>query len=392
MILSKTKFIFLVQILINIIFAGYLTVNVEKNGLLFINIAILILIFIVNTFILNLKFQSILHWLNIIFLPAIYSYCLNLLANTLLKEYPAISLEIAIGYIILFLIFLLPIIINDFGQIKNGYARLFVAVEIILVLMLSDALKINDYISFLSDWSGSEIINGVALIITIFFIFKKWNIKLKINLNLFKIAEINYWLLFSLIIFGAWYTFFHNYIYIAPTFSQLFWNYDFSLIFPNVRATLWSLGAILFEEIYRWVLIGIILLAFKNNKMKIEITIFLSALLYGLSHYTNLLPGRMSVLDITSQVIFAFGYGCFLAVLYLYSGQIWLLFLSHFSLDFLALSLTGGGGGILSWYGNNNLLCGLLSAILPIVITLLMLFGKRKKVMLENANNLVNYK
>jgi len=119
------------------------------------------------------------------------------------------------------------------------------------------------------------------------------------------------------------------------------------------------------------------------------LTIFLSALFFGLIHYAGLLD-QGPIFIISTQAIFAFGYGCFLATLYLYSGKFWLVLLSHFSLDLIAFSLSAGGGGILSWYGNNDLLSNGLSMVFALVMTLIMFLGKQRKIMQENAARLIN--
>ncbi|WP_263421712.1 hypothetical protein [Lactobacillus crispatus] len=64
--------------------------------------------------------------------------------------------------------------------------------------------------------------------------------------------------------------------------------------------------------------------------------------------------------------------------------------LSHFSLDLIAFSLSEGGGGILSWYGNNDLLSNGLSMVFALVMTLIMFLGKQRKIMQENAARLIN--
>ena len=180
----------------------------------------------------------------------------------------------------------------------------------------------NDYLSSFVNWSHSETLNGLALIPIIFCLFKSWDIRAKLNLKFRRYSNIQLIVLLVAVFFAAWYSFFHSYVYIAPTFSQLFWNWDFSEIIPTERAVLWRLGAILFEEGFRYLLI--------------------------------------------------------------------IVLLSHFSLDLIAFSLSAGGGGILSWYGNNDLLSNGLSMVFALVMTLIIFLGKQRKIMQENAARLIN--
>lgn len=387
--MKKTKILFFAELLFNFIIAIFLLVNSSfKKPLIIAAALILFLLLGWNLLKAKSEVNQKLAWANLLLLPVIFYYCLNSAANTLLAKATDTSLLIAIIYSLLLVFYLIPIVLINAGLIKNKYARLFVVAYLIVVLLYSEDLRINDYLTVFTDWHHSEILNGLALIAVIFCLFKKWNIGAKLDLKFKLNSKVQLIILLVMIAFTAWYSFFHSYVEIAPTFSQLFWNWDLSQIMPTQRAVLWSLGAIFFEEVFRYLLIIVLLEAFKGQKGQIALTTFVSALFYSLTHYTGLLA-QAPVLEISAQAIFAFGYGCFLAALYLYSGKFWLLILSHFSLDFIAFSISSGGGGILSWYGNNDLLSNGLSAVVALVMTLVLLLSKQRKVMQENADRLI---
>lgn len=117
-------------------------------------------------------------------LPAIFTYCLNTVANVLLVKYPVKSVLIAIIYSLLFLVYLLPVVITNAGLVKNKYARVFIAMYYIVLLLFSENLHMNDYLSSFVNWSHSEILNGLALITIIFCLFKVGIFEQSLILNL----------------------------------------------------------------------------------------------------------------------------------------------------------------------------------------------------------------
>ena len=117
-------------------------------------------------------------------LPAIFTYCLNTVANVLLVKYPVKSVLIAIIYSLLFLVYLLPVVITNAGLVKNKYARVFIAMYYIVLLLFSENLHMNDYLSSFVNWSHSEILNGLALIPIIFCLFKSGIFEQSLILNL----------------------------------------------------------------------------------------------------------------------------------------------------------------------------------------------------------------
>lgn len=155
-------------------------------------------------------------------------------------------------------------------------------------------------------------------------------------MNVFPRKQENFQLLvlILLVLFAAWLTFFNTYVYIATVPEQLFFNWDLSILAPTQWTVLRSAGAAIFEETERYLILILLLYIARNSRFQIQIAIFFSAVQFGLLHMTHFLDADANVSSIFYEVLYTFGYGCFLAVLYLYSGQIWLSMLSHFTLDF----------------------------------------------------------
>ena len=71
------------------------------------------------------------------------------------------------------------------------------------------------------------------------------------------------------------------------------------------------------EEMNRYLVIIALLYALRKNKWQVPITIFISALFFGLLHFANF--GWQKLAPTIAQVTFAFGIGLFFAIVYLYT-------------------------------------------------------------------------
>ncbi|KRL87534.1 CPBP family intramembrane glutamic endopeptidase [Lactobacillus kalixensis] len=311
------------------------------------------------------------------------------MVDHLIKQNPASSNILAIIYLLLFLTYLLPVLVVSYGTIQNDYARIIAVILLAIALLASINMDFVTTSELLTHLFRVNIFTGVALIIDGAVLFRRWGFKFKPNLKVKIVGvQIITWIL--LIAFAFWLPFFNAFSYFANTFEQLFVGWDFSVILPSDYALLASTGAALFEEIERYIILVLLLYAFRNFKIYLGLSIFLSAMQFGLLHFFNLVNTNTSLYDVAVQSSWTFAYGCFLAVLYLYTAQIWLPILSHFSFDFLSYSIRGGGYGFISLYGDPKILCGLMVAAVALIATGLMMWGKRKQVMRENAARLVS--
>lgn len=83
-----------------------------------------------------------------------------------------------------------------------------------------------------------------------------------------------------------------------------------------------ALEAGVFEETNRYLTILALIVGFANSKYRVQITVIVSAVVFGLLHFTNL--GGQDFAAILNQVIYAAALGLVLAILYLYTGKLWL--------------------------------------------------------------------
>ncbi|WP_367329417.1 lysostaphin resistance A-like protein [Limosilactobacillus sp.] len=153
---------------------------------------------------------------------------------------------------------------------------------------------------------------------------------------------------------------------------------------PNLHLINWHLTMSAFEAgvteetLFRFAVLGILFYAWRNIKQRLPLAIVTSALLFGLAHLSNAMLQHwdMTVL----QALSAFALGLFFAVVYVYTGQLWLVIVMHGLLDWTSFIVTGSDlmKGATTW-------ADWLSAILELVvfagITAWMMFGQRRKVM-----------
>ncbi|KRM35517.1 CPBP family intramembrane glutamic endopeptidase [Limosilactobacillus pontis] len=153
---------------------------------------------------------------------------------------------------------------------------------------------------------------------------------------------------------------------------------------PNLHLINWHLTVSAFEAgvteetLFRFAVLGILFYAWRNIKQRLPLAIVTSALLFGLAHLSNAMLQHwdMTVL----QALSAFALGLFFAVVYVYTGQLWLAIVMHGLLDWTSFIVTGSDlmKGATTW-------ADWLSAILELVvfagITAWMMFGQRRKVM-----------
>lgn len=153
---------------------------------------------------------------------------------------------------------------------------------------------------------------------------------------------------------------------------------------PNLHLINWHLTMSAFEAgvteetLFRFAVLGILFYAWRNIKQRLPLAIVTSALLFGLAHLSNAMLQHwdMTVL----QALSAFALGLFFAVVYVYTGQLWLAIVMHGLLDWTSFIVTGSDlmKGATTW-------ADWFSAILELVvfagITAWMMFGQRRKVM-----------
>lgn len=87
--------------------------------------------------------------------------------------------------------------------------------------------------------------------------------------------------------------------------------------------------SVFFEEyIDRGLIFGALLVYFKNHKWRVPLSILLSAFMFSLSHLMNLL--HQNAIQTLGQMIYTFGFGCLVSMLYIRSRSLLIPFATHF--------------------------------------------------------------
>ena len=148
----------------------------------------------------------------------------------------------------------------------------------------------------------------------------------------------------------------------------------------------------IFEETERYLAIIILLAGFNQYRnLRVPIAIYGSALLFGLSHLGNVDWNGETFEATIAQVIGVMGSGFLWAVLYLYSGKLWLPMIFHFLMDYLANLQSGWNSA--GWQFNSwatDYISEVLMVLVPLAVTVWMMYGKRREVLEENADRLMN--
>lgn len=139
------------------------------------------------------------------------------------------------------------------------------------------------------------------------------------------------------------------------------------------------------ESLFRFAMLGVLFYAWRNVKQRLPLAILTSSVLFGFAYLINLGGQRV---DLTFyQVGVAFLLGLFLAVVYVYTGQLWLTMLMHFSLDWFSFLATG------TTKLTGDLVPGDWWALLILFVifggfSIWMMFGTRRKVMERHVKRL----
>lgn len=179
-------------------------------------------------------------------------------------------------------------------------------------------------------------------------------------------SDFNWWIFLGLLVIylafvclnvGQW-----------PNFHRLSWNFLME-----------AFEAAVFEEtLFRFAILGVLFYAWRNLRQRLPLAIVTSAVLFGLAHLTNAFLQQWDTTLL--QAVAAFTLGLFFAVVYVYTGQLWLTMLMHGLLDLSSFVVTGSAlmKGSTSW--QDWLVPGIMLVVFG-GITVWMMFGQRRQVM-----------
>lgn len=332
-------------------------------------------------------------WLGSLTLILIFNFLIYTTTSMLnLMVKPLVLVSSIVGVVLLLLVDI-PVVVVNFPVVKNWFMRLFM----IFILYLNYSYNVNRFLGtsgVIKAIIRSGVIIALATFILAFFITRAWQLKFQWNLKLGKSKNFQWLALILLLIFSVWFAFFNSFVTLAPSLADLlcFWQWDFSTFEVTLNSVLAAIEAGIFEETLRYLNLVILLVAMRNFKYRMIFAIVISSILFSLSHLGNWGISTFLIkfdLETTlQQVVYTFGAGMLFAVIYLYTGKLWLSISIHGLVDLIALSETPLTR-IVSPLITDGWISAIIILLIPLVVALLMMTGKRKTFMGENVGRII---
>lgn len=313
---------------------------------------------------------------NIVVLPYIFFHVYSECFNLLLKLMNGHEVSSYVVYFLGMLALLIPVTIHNYGTIQHPIWQLLASIWIIVNLFLAPTIKLN-HSQFILGLNRSDLLLALIFLEYSYFAVKGWGYRFCFNLKIN--ASIFYYLfLLVLLTVTIWVSFFNTFILSATDWGQALWNWDFSLIKPTDSATMKNIWQLIFsalnagimEESARYIFLLTLLVMFTKRKGQAIYSILLSSAIFSLLHIFNLSTPGATVNTVLFQILHAFGFGCILGTIFLYSGKLWLTMLLHALADFLTFSLTplGYGGSLLN-NDNTETFALIIVTLVPLIFT-----------------------
>ena len=377
------------QLFLNILLSIYFLVFDHTS-----NVAILVIL-VFSLFLNIFRKNKIIGHLNqlvgVVALSYVFQFNLFQLAEMLMKVKISETLVLLL-YVLTSLVVLLPVTFVSCGTIKNNWLRILALITVILTNCIIPIPNFENLPQF-NRVIGSGLITSIALVIAMILLIKQWGFSIRPSIKFKKSPNLKWWVLISVLVFTTWFVFFSQFVDIAQNWAGALWNWDMRLLDPNPFAISSAISAAISEEFERYVLILLLLVIFKKSKYQLTFTICLSSFFWAIGHYLQLMNPNSSFYIITLKNIMIWGMGCLFAAVYLYCGRLEVLIILHFILDFIAYStpefVRSSSWNILGRYANGLVETAVLTLI-PLLVTFILLKGKNKKVLEENAMQLIS--
>lgn len=293
-----------------------------------------------------------------------------------------------------YLVLLLPLAVLYAGDLKKWYLRL-IAVYLLdqqygpdQLLLVSKNLRIMHSIT----WQG--VIAALALLILACFLGYTWGYCFNPNLKFVKSRNFQMSIFVIVIAFATIDLFYNAFSDYDKQIWTAFFSYSIDiqskyLTIPNLTS---AIEPGILEETERYLMVLIFIAGFNRfPKWRVPIAVYASGILFGLSHAGNVGWNGENLSATIAQVIGVMGSGFLWAVLYLYSGKLWLPMIFHFLMDYLADLQSGWNSAGWQFSGwATDYISEILMVAVPLAFTIWMMFGQRRAVLEENANRLLN--
>ena len=331
------------------------------------------------------KWATAARWLAILIVPAILSLTWYILFGNILHQV-SFKLFITILFGLILLVMDLPVAVVALGQVKNWLGRLIAACFFDMVLLSSTAIELKP--KGINVLIVSGFLAAVAAFLAATLIAKYWGFSFNPNLKWRKSRNWSNITLILLLLFCICFAFWAQFCGQGDNVGEILFKPDFEALKPTWMSFFSALEAGIFEETNRYLTILALIAGFANSKYRVQISVIVSAIVFGLLHLNNL--GGQKFAATLNQVIYAAALGLVLAILYLYTGKLWLAMLYHFGIDYLDYALAGGikpqvwSGDLSDWISS------IVLVLVPVAIAIWMITDKRKMVMDENIERLLD--
>lgn len=265
------------------------------------------------------KKSAVTRWLAIIIMPAILSVTWYILFHNILC-YVSFKLGIIVLFGLILLVMDLPVAVVAIGQMQNWLGRLIAACYFDTVLLSSTAIELKP--QGINVLISSGLMAGVAAFLAAMLIAKCWGFSFNPDLKWQKSSNWSNVTFILLLLFCIVFAFWAEFCEKGNNLVEILFKPDFGPLKPTWASFCRALEAGVFEETNRYLTILALIVGFANSKYRVQITVIVSAVVFGLLHFTNL--GGQDFAATLNQVIYAAALGLVLAILYLYTGKLWL--------------------------------------------------------------------
>lgn len=191
-------------------------------------------------------------------------------------------------------------------------------------------------------------------------------------------GDFNWWILLGLVVIDLAVTFIN--VGGLPNLAK-----------ANLQLTMSAFEAAVAEEtLFRFAILGILFYAWRNVHQRLPYALVTSSVLFGLMHLTNAAEQSWDVT--VYQAVATIGIGLFFAVVYVYTGQLWLVMIMHGLFDWFSFMVTGATTMAGNHVGLGEWLAVLVELVIFGLITAWMLFGQRRQVMNRHVARLTGAK
>lgn len=332
------------------------------------------------------KLMVVSRWLDIVTIPLILSGIWAIVVTFAMENKNTQWLVAIVSYVILFVMFL-PIVKVDFGRVTNTIGRIIMAVILMESFLTTESVSFKSSSNFWFTVFNTGTIAASICFILGMLIAREWGFDLNPNLEWLKSPNFSYLSLGILFVVQAWYIFWNAYGIDSNNLLTTIFGIELHKFTFSWPALLRPIEAGILEETFRYLLIISLIVGLKKFKFRLQLTVVISSLIFGAMHIGNV--GEQKLNATIGQICFAAASGLIFGIIYLYTGKLWLSMITHFALDFLAFSQPGGLDPIV-WNGSVGDWLNLsVSIIIPVVLAIWMMTGRRKLVMEENIERLL---